>query len=670
MKHLSSLVTIVLTLSLTCALSLSAVLVTIVEDDFDSSHTYFDGTDIDIAGTQWDGLYGTQWLSAATANSPTSSWLAYVLTTNEDTSIVNVDYYPKLYKIVDGDFIADMKIGGTIPIDAWITFLIMCGDQAGNYSGWGSFGAIGSSYGARMQNYVRNLEYTPGTNVVNWYRMARANKTFTFYQRPTDTGEWYHIGSFINTLVPKQAYVGPIVATHTPGLGGSYFVDYFSIAQSTGTASLAISPVTYTADLIFGNSTNITVTLSNTGEKADWNVADGFTPYLTITPDHGTIDTNQSVQLSVEIIGALPKGLNTIPIVFENNGLANPKLTLNITVAPAGGVISVVDDDFDDDHVYYDGTDVDVDGTQWDGVWGSGYLSSMEANNPSDSFLKVQINLNAEPTSIGNTPAEYRFPVLYKDVTGDFEAEMKFVNPIGEAYIINFIVCADFALSNDYLAGCFPIAPVWGFWDYQAAHTDGSRTLDAGVGPYTGTNQYYKISRLGNTFNAYSRPNVASNWLNFATYVPSVTYPGTLSVGLSVAEHVLLGYTYFYDYFKITQTGPTPGQFMVLPNDILVPATATETPVQLSAPMANAISVQVLQGAAWLSAPADVNLDNNFTNIMLTLTAPPEGATGIVQFTSADDPANPQTVTVAVQVPEPTLIIVLVTGLAFLSRKR
>jgi len=86
--------------------------------------------------------------------------------------------------------------------------------------------------------------------------------------------------------------------------------------------------------------------------------------------------------------------------------------------------------------------------------------------------------------------------------------------------------------------------------------------------------------------------------------------------------------------------------------------------------MANAISVQVLQGAAWLAAPAQVDLDNNLTNIMLTLTAPPEGATGIVQFTSADDPANPQMVTVAVQVPEPALIIVLAAGLAFLSRKR
>ncbi len=665
MKNTPFLVSVVLAFTLAFALSAPADFVTLVDDHFDSDHTYFDGTDIDVDGTQWDGLYGTQWLSAATANAPTSSWLAYVLVSNENTSIVNVDNYPQLYKVVEGDFIADMKIGGTIPNAGWITFLIMCGDQAGNYSGWGSFGAIGSSYGARMENNVRNFEYVPNTPPVNWYRMIRVNKTFAFYQRPTDADEWQFIGSFINASIPDQAYVGPIVATHT-AIAGSYFVDYFSISQSTGTASLAVSPTSASASITFGDSANFIATLSNSGEKADWNVAENFTPYVTVTPDHGTLDNNQSVQLSVDVIGALPKGLTTIPVIIENNGLVNPQLTLDITVTPAGGTINLVNDHFDDDQTYWDGSSVDVNGTQWDGVSGTEFISSMEANNPSDSFLKVEINFDSEPT----TGAPRNYPLLYKDVTGDFEAEMKFESPISEPYILGFIVSTDLVNSNQYLTACFPFGTTWGFWDYHSAHINGNQDLDAGVGPVTGSNLYYKMTRIGNTFKSYSKLHSESNWYNFGTYTPAITFAETMSVGPGLCETILLGYTYYFDYFKITQTGPTPGQFMALPADISVPATAVETPVQLSAPMANTISVQVLQGAAWLAAPAQVDLNNNLTNIILTLSAPPEGATGIVQFTSADDPANPQTVMVAVQVPEPALIIALVTGLAFLLRKR
>ena len=191
--------------------------------------------------------------------------------------------------------------------------------------------------------------------------------------------------------------------------------------------------------------------------------------------------------------------------------------------SPAGDdpfTVELVNDHFDDDHTYYDGDDIDVDGTQWDGVMGTEFLVSMEANDPSNSYLELKL-LDTEITT--GSPLEY--PYLYKNITGDFAAEMKFINPIAETYILNFITCVDFANSNQYLVGGFPMAPVWNFWDYNSAHEYGAQVLDAGIGPFVGTNLYYRMTREGNTFNAYSRPHPESNWHNFATFTPSFDFP-------------------------------------------------------------------------------------------------------------------------------------------------
>jgi hypothetical protein len=118
------------------------------------------------------------------------------------------------------------------------------------------------------------------------------------------------------------------------------------------------------------------------------------------------------------------------------------------------------------------------------------------------------------------------------------------------------------------MCGAFPMAPVWGFWDYQAGHSGGTRDLDAGVGPFVASNLCFQIVRAGNTFTSSSRLGPASNWTTFGQYTHPETLPATLSVGILVAEHQLHGFAYEYEYVKITDI-PEPGLLGALALSIL-----------------------------------------------------------------------------------------------------
>jgi hypothetical protein len=663
---------LLLILSLMVTICMAAAVhadVVLVEDDFDDDHTYFDGTEIDVDGTQWDGLYGTQWLASCSANTPTSSWLAYDLPPVEDTSIVNLDNYPHLYKEVTGPFVAEMKIGGTISVEAWVVTFMLVADHAGNYSGGGAFGAINSSQAVRMQNGTRNIDLNTGTLPAQWYRMERIGALINLYRRETDTSTWEFIHTHVNDTLPETAMVGPIVATHTADLNGIYFYDYFKITSVTGTYGLVqADPEEISKSLTFGETASDSFVLTNMGTaSATWNLANKQ-PWYTLTPDNGVIPPGGMQQVQVDVTAALPKGNTTINLEINNDGLAQVLVELSVSVLPEGGEITILDDHFDDDHTYWDGTEVDVDGTDWDGLHGTEYLSLVEANNPSDSFLAVSISLDTDVTSIGGT--DYRFPFLYKDVTGDFIAEFGIGTLIPEAYVTELMGCIDLTQSNDYMCGAFPMAPVWGFFDYDAAHEAGNRVLDRGNGPYVTSNKYYRLVRSGDSYAAYSRYSPDSNWFEFATYTPAVDHPDTMSVGMLVAEHGAgLGYTYYYDYFKITQVGAAPGQFMVLPTNIVVDVNESSTPVQVSTPVEVTVNIEVTSGASFLSAPSSVTVTDEVRVVELTLTSPTIDDVGTVTFTNVEGTPEPQVVTVTV-VPEPATWCMLTSLAALLIRRR
>jgi len=213
----------------------------------------------------------------------------------------------------------------------------------------------------------------------------------------------------------------------------------------------------------------------------------------------------------------------------------------------------VLNDDFNADHTYYDGVTVNTVGTQWDGISGEQFLERMDANFNNHSVLTMKLKDTGDPTSIGDS--DYRFPLLFKNVSGDFVAEMKIKNPIPDDYIIYLLGCIDPATSNDYMAGAFPVAgPAgWGFYDYDASHTAGARVLDNGIGPYVDNNLCYRVARSGNTFTTYSRLDESQPWTEINTYTHPETLPATLSVGMLVAEHVLHGFEYEFEYFTIFQ---------------------------------------------------------------------------------------------------------------------
>jgi len=291
----------------------------------------------------------------------------------------------------------------------------------------------------------------------------------------------------------------------------------------------------------------------------------------------------------------------------------------------------------------------------------------MDANDTEESLLTMPIDPNSDVTGIGGS--DYAFPLLYKDVTGDFDAEMIVSKPIRAEYVIYFLMCADLAASNDYLCGSFPFGTTWGFYDYNGAHTAGDRTTDGGVGPFVTSNMYYRMVRIGDDFQAFSRQSPESNWYQFATYTPSVDYPDTMSVGLGFCESVFAGNTYNFDYVKISQVGSADGQFMVLPTNITVDVTESATAVQVSTPAEGTFTIEVTSGASFLSAPSSVTLTDEVRIVELTLTSPTIDDVGTVTFTNAEGTPDPQVVTVTV-VPEPATWCLLAAFAALMLRRR
>ena len=244
-------------------------------------------------------------------------------------------------------------------------------------------------------------------------------------------------------------------------------------------------------------------------------------------------------------------------------------VALSVAFALCGSVFAAVfmEDDFDSDHVYFDGTTVDVSGTPWTGVFGTQYLDWMNANISNASCLSLKLTTNENfATSIGGT--DYAFPFLYTDVTGDFSAEMIVKNPIAEGYIMNLLGIVDLATSNDFMAGVFPVATDWGAYDYVAAHSAGNRNLDY-ASPFVTNNLCYRIDRVGNEFTAYTRLDSISSWNMYGQYTYPTNLPATLSVGLAIAEHADYGYAYEYEYFKVGVI-PEPGVFGALALGLLM----------------------------------------------------------------------------------------------------
>ena len=52
---------------------------TILIDNFDTDHQYYDGTTVNLAGTPWDGIYGTQYLTNLCANTSKAAPLRAVI---------------------------------------------------------------------------------------------------------------------------------------------------------------------------------------------------------------------------------------------------------------------------------------------------------------------------------------------------------------------------------------------------------------------------------------------------------------------------------------------------------------------------------------------------------------------------------------------------------------
>ena len=177
-------------LFLSIAVSSTATALT-VSDNFDTSHTYFDGSTVDVSGTIWDGLQEISNAAYANANDTNGGQLT-IRKNSTNNSGSDAPFNPAaLYVDVTGDFDAKVEMPGfsglsptpyrTHSLAAWTA------DQTKAVH---LDNILGTSNTRRFRDMVSPDDFADaggGTN--GWFRLERSGDSFNGYWG-TDGATW------------------------------------------------------------------------------------------------------------------------------------------------------------------------------------------------------------------------------------------------------------------------------------------------------------------------------------------------------------------------------------------------------------------------------------------------------------------------------------------------
>jgi len=208
---------------------------------------------------------------------------------------------------------------------------------------------------------------------------------------------------------------------------------------------------------------------------------------------------------------------------------------------------AVLIDDFSASQTVWDGVTVDVSGTIWDGMQGTGFAEFANTNDTNPGELTIRKN----STSNSGSSAPFDSAALYVNVTGDFDAKVEMPGFSG----LNAIPYRTHSLA------------AWTNDQSQAVHLDNIlgttntrrfRDLvpsDEFADDGGGTNGWFRLERIGDSFNGYWGTN-GTSWTLLETIDTSGNpYGSTLRVGLATWNDSSSDFGARFDNFEI-ETGP------------------------------------------------------------------------------------------------------------------
>ncbi len=190
-RRMTSAATGAVALCLTFAASREAIATTVASDNFDTSHVYWNGSEVNVSGTIWDGMQGTAFAEYANADDTNTGEV-----TIRKNSISNAGSSAPfdsaaLYLEVTGDFDVQVEMLGVSSLDA-IPF------RTHSLAAWTADqtkaihldNILGTTNTRRFRDLVGDDDFADsGGGTDGWFRLARSGDQFEGYWG-TDGTNW------------------------------------------------------------------------------------------------------------------------------------------------------------------------------------------------------------------------------------------------------------------------------------------------------------------------------------------------------------------------------------------------------------------------------------------------------------------------------------------------
>ena len=268
-------------------------------DNFDTSHTYWDGATVDVSGTIWSGMQGTALAEYANANDTNATELTIRKnSTNNAGSSAPLDS-AGLYIDVTGDFVVQVEMPGVSSLDA-IPFRTHClaAWTADQTKAIHLDNILGTTNTRRFRDLVGGDDFADtGGGTDGWFRLERIGDSFNGYWA-TDGCNW--------TLL------------HTIDTSGDPYGDTLRVGLATWNASSSAFGARFdNFELMTPMEIVITnVVVADTAGIA-FDTDEGLTYHLEATPD--LVSTNYSDT------GAFVTGSGGPVTLFDPSGTSSMK---------------------------------------------------------------------------------------------------------------------------------------------------------------------------------------------------------------------------------------------------------------------------------------------------------------------------------------------------------
>jgi hypothetical protein len=267
-------VTAALAFCLTVAASREAAAEVFI-DNFDTSHTYWDGATVDVSGTIWSGMQGTAFAEYANANDTNATELTIRKNSTSNAGSSSPFDSAALYIDVTGDFDAQVEMPGVSSLDV-IPF------RTHSLAAWTADqtkaihldNILGTTNTRRFRDFVGGDDFADtGGGVSGWFRLERIGDSFSGYWA-TDGCNWTLLATIDTSGDPYGATLRVGVATWNDS-GSDFGARFDNFALMTPT-EIAITNVVVadTAGISFDSDESLTYRLEATPDLVSSNYSD------------------------------------------------------------------------------------------------------------------------------------------------------------------------------------------------------------------------------------------------------------------------------------------------------------------------------------------------------------------------------------------------------------